>query len=73
MSLKIKNNYFRWFAIGLCLLILTAIIQFIPGAIALSLQNQILYYLYMAFSLLVAGYVIERWLGKVIRIKWRNG
>ena len=72
MAINIRNNIFRWFAIGLCLLILTAIIQFIPGALALSLQNQIVYYLYMAFSLIVAGYVIENWLGKVISVKMKR-
>ena len=72
MAINIKNKWFRWFAIGFCLLILTAIIQFIPGALALSLQNQIVYYLYMAFSLIVAGYVIENWLGKVISVKMKR-
>lgn len=73
MSVKIGNSWFRWFAIGLVLAILVAVIAFIPGMLALSLDSTIVKVAYYALSFIITGFVVENWLGKVIRIKWRNG
>jgi len=73
MAINIKDKYTRWFAIGVVLMVLSVILSLIPGILFITwVNNGVSSGLFTILTLLITGYVIENWLGKVINVKMKR-